>query len=592
MAKHPRNSPVRREPRARPTGPRRPTPKREPAAPENDAGGWLAGLAGFVAVAALGGAFFAWSGCKHEPPPGATPTSAPPPPPVAAMRPRVSDAGADAAALAAVLDPNKPYDGPLIGSMVSQAPIYVGMEAWRDKRIGYIRHGGKAPVDPTPIKSANCEAGWYRLLAGGYVCGKFATLDLNNPQVRLGTTPPNLDDVLPYRYAWNMTNGTPLYKSVPSREDMVQYEPYLKAKQRADSEPDPASVDNPYAPDGGAVDEKKPWWQQQSIDGGKPEIRLSDLTEDSDALVAKRMVKGFYVAIDRQFPWNNRVWYKTTSALVAPADRFVLNKPPMFKGIDLRSADAAGGPQAAPSNTIAPDAGAEAAVGAGFILSTKATKYQVDPDKQKIVALGPVERFTAARLTGRTLKVATNVYRETAEGWWMRSGDGTYTDPGPPPQGLLAGEKWIDVNLTRQTLIAFEGDRPVYATMISSGKKAKDPNDKVHDHQTIQGSFRIREKHISTTMDGDGPAPGDMPYSIEDVPYVMYFEGSYALHGAFWHNNFGHEQSHGCVNLAPLDAKQLFFWTDPPLPQGWHGVIALKEKQGTRVVVHESSERP
>jgi lipoprotein-anchoring transpeptidase ErfK/SrfK len=540
-----------------------------------------------VTVAALGGAFVAWSGCKHEPPPGATPTTSPPPPPaVAVTRPRAADAGTNAAALAqAVLDPNKPYDGPLIGSMVSQAPIYVGMEAWRDKRIGYIRHGGKAPVDPTPIKSPNCEAGWYRLLAGGYVCGKFATLDLNNPQVRLGTTPPNLDDVLPYRYAWNMTNGTPLYKSVPSREDMAQYEPYLKAKQRTEPEPDPAaSAENPYAPDGGVDEEKKPWWQRQSVDGGKPEIRLSDLTEDSDALVAKRMVKGFYVAIDRQFPWNNRTWYKTTAALVAPADRFVLNKPPMFKGLDLRAGDGATGDDAG----VAP----AGPIGACFILSTKATKYQVDPDKQKIVALGPVERFTGARLTGRTLKVGTNVYRETAEGWWMRSGDGTYTEPGPPPQGLLPGEKWIDVNLTRQTLVAFEGDKPVYATMVSSGKKAKDPNDKVHDHQTIQGSFRIREKHISTTMDGDGPAPGDMPYSIEDVPYVMYFEGSYALHAAFWHNNFGHEQSHGCVNLAPLDAKQLFFWTDPPLPQGWHGVIAPKEKQGSRVVVHESSERP
>jgi lipoprotein-anchoring transpeptidase ErfK/SrfK len=87
-------------------------------------------------------------------------------------------------------------------------------------------------------------------------------------------------------------------------------------------------------------------------------------------------------------------------------------------------------------------------------------------------------------------------------------------------------------------------------------------------------------------MDGDGPAPGDMPYSIEDVPFVMYFEGSYALHGAFWHNNFGHQQSHGCVNLAPLDAKRLFFWADPQLPQGWHGIIAAKDA-GTRVIVHE-----
>jgi hypothetical protein len=446
------------------------------------------------------------------------------------------------------------------------------MEAYRDKRIGYIRQGGKAPVDPMPIKSQNCEAGWYHLLAGGYVCGKFATLDLNHPQVRLGTTPPNLDDVLPYKYAWNTTMGTPLYKSVPSREDMAQYEPYLKAKA---AEPDPP-LENPYGGgvDAGApvIDEKKPWWQQTaSPDGGRPEIRLSDLTQDSDALVAKRIFKGFYVAIDKQFPWNNRTWYKTTNALVAPADRFVLNKPPMFQGVELTGAPEEGG---------------------GFVLGTKAMKYQVDAEKQRVAPTGPVERFTAVRLTGHTAKIGGATFRETADGWWMRSSDGTFTEPGPPPQGLLPGEKWIDVNLSRQTLIAFEGDKPVYATLVSSGKKAKDPNDKAHDHQTIQGSFRIREKHISITMDGDGPAPGDMPYSIEDVPFVMYFEGSYALHAAFWHNNFGREQSHGCVNLAPLDAKHLFFWTDPPLPQGWHGVISPKEKPGTRVVVHESSDRP
>ena len=133
-------------------------------------------------------------------------------------------------------NPNQPYDGPLIGSMVTQAPVYAGMETFRDKRIGYIRHGGKAPVDPTPIKAGNCEAGWFHLVGGGYVCGKYVTLDLNNPQVRLGTTAPNLDDVLPYKYAWNTTMGTPLYKSVPSREDMLAYEPYLKVEaQKAEA---------------------------------------------------------------------------------------------------------------------------------------------------------------------------------------------------------------------------------------------------------------------------------------------------------------------------------------------------------------------
>jgi hypothetical protein len=79
----------------------------------------------------------------------------------------------------------------------------------------------------------------------------------------------------------------------------------------------------------------------------------------------------------------------------------------------------------------------------------------------------------------------------------------------------------------------------------------------------------------------------DGPYSIEDVPYIQYFNGSYALHGAFWHAAFGSVKSHGCVNLAPWDAKILFGWTDPQVPQGWHAAFATKERPGTRVIVHD-----
>ena len=88
-------------------------------------------------------------------------------------------------------------------------------------------------------------------------------------------------------------------------------------------------------------------------------------------------------------------------------------------------------------------------------------------------------------------------------------------------------------------------------------------------------------------MDGDGTAAGDLPYSIEDVPYVLYFNRSYALHGAFWHRNFGVQMSHGCVNLAPLDARRVFFFTDPPLPEAWHGAWATPERPGSRVLIHE-----
>ena len=85
----------------------------------------------------------------------------------------------------------------------------------------------------------------------------------------------------------------------------------------------------------------------------------------------------------------------------------------------------------------------------------------------------------------------------------------------------------------------------------------------------------------------DGDVASDGPYSIEDVPYIQYFNGGYALHGAFWHAEFGHVKSHGCVNLAPWDAKTIFGWTDPQLPEGWHAVMASKDRPGTRVVVHE-----
>ena len=165
----------------------------------------------------------------------------------------------------------------------------------------------------------------------------------------------------------------------------------------------------------------------------------------------------------------------------------------------------------------------------------------------------------------------------------MRAAEGVKTNPGSPPRDLAPGEKWIDVNVKTQTLIAFEGDKAVFATAVSTGKEDKE--DKEKDHHTPPGTFRIREKHIAATMDGDVASDG--PYSIEDVPWIMYFNGSYALHRAFWHNQFGRTKSHGCVNLAPQDAKAVFAWTEPKLPDGWHGVMSTSEKPGTRVVVHE-----
>lgn len=141
------------------------------------------------------------------------------------------------------------------------------------------------------------------------------------------------------------------------------------------------------------------------------------------------------------------------------------------------------------------------------------------------------------------------------------------------------GEKWIDVSIAEQTLVAYEGRRAVYATIVSTG--AGGDADPETTSATIQGYFRIQAKHVTTTMLGN--RADSTEYELLDVPYVQYFHGGYALHAAFWHEGFGRPRSHGCVNLPPRDAAWIFEWTEPSVPAGWHGVET--NGQGTLVYV-------
>jgi hypothetical protein len=210
--------------------------------------------------------------------------------------------------------------------------------------------------------------------------------------------------------------------------------------------------------------------------------------------------------------------------------------------------------------------------------------FSIDTAANTIKNAKSIDRFVPISLTGKSIEFQGKDYVELADGTFMKKAQLRITEPGPPPQGLAENERYIDVDLSTQTLVAFEGSRAVYATLISSGKHSKI---KDKDHSTPTGEWRVREKHITTTMDGDGTAAGDLPYSIEDVPFVQYYFRSFALHAAFWHSNFGVQMSHGCVNLSPLDAKWLFFFTGPHLPEGFHGVWANDSQAGSRVIVHD-----
>jgi lipoprotein-anchoring transpeptidase ErfK/SrfK len=137
----------------------------------------------------------------------------------------------------------------------------------------------------------------------------------------------------------------------------------------------------------------------------------------------------------------------------------------------------------------------------------------------------------------------------------------------------------VDVSILRQVLVAYEGVRPVYATLVSTGVDGLGDPEKTHS--TVRGRFLVHTKHVTANMSGD--EVGD-EFDLRDVPYVQYFTEGYALHAAYWHDAFGTPRSHGCINLSPLDARWLFEWTDPPVPKEWHGAMSLRE--GTLVSVH------
>jgi hypothetical protein len=464
-------------------------------------------------------------------------------------------------------------------------------------RIGYLRVGQRLRAHAEPRHADNCLDGWYELMDGGFVCGKWITLDLKSPKARLAPHAPYKDGPLPYEYGLNGGQGTPLYRNVPTHDDRNRLEPWRAPKpppdESAGSETPAAEPEaEPADPVASAVPKTKekpqdggvPWYL---VDGGKVEVKLDELRERGP--VARRMVTGFYLSLDKKFISEGATWWRTASGLIAPVDRIAVQKVRTeFHGVWIVEP---GDADVGADDAGVPDAGAAAwlplhpitRMPVGIVVSTYGRKYAVDEEKQSITVVGVAPRFTVVGLTSKTADIHGHVFRETVDGWWMGDKEGVVPVPGPPPEGLVPGEKWIDVNITHQWLVALEGDRPVYITLVSSGKK--DETNKQRDHRTITGSFRIKEKHISSTMDDDTATDG--PYSIEDVPWIMYFKRSYALHGAFWHADFGYRKSHGCVNLAPYDAKALFQWTDPKLPEGWHAVFTTPDKLGTRVVVHE-----
>jgi LysM repeat protein len=115
---------------------------------------------------------------------------------------------------------------------------------------------------------------------------------------------------------------------------------------------------------------------------------------------------------------------------------------------------------------------------------------------------------------------------------------------GGTPSGGGGGSRWIDVDLSSQSVRAYQGNTVVRSMIVSTG---------IARYPTPTGRFTIYAKYPSVTMSGTG-------YYLPGVPHTMYFYRGYALHGTYWHNNFGRPMSHGCINLTRADAAWLYSW--------------------------------
>ncbi len=302
----------------------------------------------------------------------------------------------------------------------------------------------------------------------------------------------------------------------------------------------------------------------------------------SRALTGGRVWPGMRLSFLTAFAHDDRGYFITTEHLVVPIERMRIAKLAAFAGVELtREGEAADHlpliwPAWKPAHVFR--LGERGAVSTDYEIavqeraSISANETWLGSEKYYELLAPPAGAPSGQRYLVRAKQVARALK----------------VDELPP--GVGKDEVWIDVSIMRQVLVLYRGLEPLYATLVSTGVDgAQDPE---KTKSTIRGLFRIHKKHVTTRMKGDEqPAKStdgepDQRYRVDDVPYVQFFAGSFALHGAYWHDAFGQPKSHGCINLSPRDALYLFERTEPKVPEQWHGVLIPAEGKGTPVSIH------
>jgi lipoprotein-anchoring transpeptidase ErfK/SrfK len=436
------------------------------------------------------------------------------------------------------------------------------------ERLGYFRAGASLAIRGERAAIEGCPAGWYPVEPRGFVCAEgSASLDENDAVVAAYRgLAAELGSKLPYIYGTVRRPG-PIYTRLPTREEAAKAEGDLDQRMAnwlsADGEVGASYAQHVWLRGQAPPDARAAWDARQSdalpafLGAGRALPTPEGQANHGSELLAARMKSRQGLSLLKTLLFEGRRYGVTTDLDIVPTDRL---RP--IQGSERH--------------------GVEIGRGIDFpfaFVRTETAKLK-RLEKGKLVEAGPAEYWAVLKLTGKQSFFQRRLYFEIEGGNYISDQDASRLDQAKKmPAWGKNGERWFDVNVSKQTLVAYEGTRAVYATLISTGEAGLE--DPAHTKATKRGIFRIHTKHVSTTMDSD--AVGE-EFELRDVPYVQYFEEGYALHGAYWHDRFGTPKSHGCINLTPEDARRLFFFTKPALPEGWHS--AMQKLTGTVLFVH------
>jgi hypothetical protein len=443
------------------------------------------------------------------------------------------------AAHAAMLDREYPMHG-----LVTAAQLSVRLEADPESmEIGWLRLGGRVRMKHDAVRTPTCSTGWYELYPRGFACaGQGIEVGEEPPAAPAAEAAADTDAALPYRYYLVREPQVPEYHRLPSRDE-----------QRA------------------AIAHGQRYLELLNDDDERRAELLRDGRLPNEppmpAVVARYLERGFYVA-------SNAVEVRAFRRFVRTVRGSYIKEAQLIE----RTGDAFHGVQLDEETTLPIAWAVRAARPMLRVVAADGTERMVDDETME-----PWERQAIVPWLRRE-RHGTHIYHvlEGADGEprYVRAWFVSVAEPIEPPEGIGEDEPWVHVDVGEQTLVVYRGATPIYATLVSSG---------LEGHDTPIGEFTIRRKFVSDTMANLGPDAGDDAYRIEDVPWTQYFEGSVALHGAFWHSRFGLRRSHGCVNLAPRDARYVYEHTWPDVPEGWHGVSTEPHSgfRGSRVIVTE-----